>query len=179
MPRLLFIRDLARLRRLGVLWTLWWLLFMRWDVVLPLGGLAVLYLVTAPHSPRINILSILFVLFIAYYCLVYVTVRYFAPLYFGQFRYGRLMRIGRLRASTFYYFLLPPSATEVMVRVFGVAQGDATIGRTYLLLQHPDDPSILLPIFDDSPRFIARRMEMTRPDRWSEIAGAIDKLRRA
>jgi hypothetical protein len=177
MFRILFVRDLVRLYRLGVLWTLWRLVFLRWGAVLPLGALVGLYLVTAPHTPQVNILSIVLVLLIAYHCFVYLTVRYFTPLYFGRFCYGRLTRIGRLQAYTYYYFLLMPTATEVRVSVFGVAYGGATIGQTYLLLQHPDDPSILLPIFDDNPRFVARQMEMTRPDRWADIATAIDKLR--
>lgn len=174
----LFIRDLARLHRFGVLWTLWRLVFARWDTVLPLGTLVALYLFTAPHTPRINILWILVVLFAAYYCFVYVTVRYFAPLYFGRFCYGRLTRIGRFRGDPIYYFLMVPTATEVMASVFGVTRaGAGTIGQTYLLLQHPDNPSILLPFFDDDPRFVARQMAMTRPDRWSEISGAVEKLR--
>jgi hypothetical protein len=179
MPQFLFIRDLARLHRLGVLWTLWRLIFVRLDVVLVFGALVVLYLATAPHLPRTNVLWAALVLLVAYYCFVYLTVRYLSPLYFGRFAYGRLTRIGRLGAGIFYYFVLASSATEVRVHVYGVAQGRATIGKTYLLLQHPDNPSILLPLFDDDPRFVARQMEMTRPDRWSEISAAIERLRGA
>jgi hypothetical protein len=177
MFRVLFVHDLLRLGQHGVLWTLWRLIFMRWDLALILYLPIAIYLFTMPHSPRANIAAILFVLVFAYYCFGRLTVRYFTPLYFGRFSYGRLTRIGRLRGATFYYFLIVPSGTECRVNGFGFLFGNATIEQTYLLLQHPDDPSITRPIFDDNPRFIARTMELTRPDRWSQISEAVENLR--
>jgi hypothetical protein len=80
------------------------------------------------------------------------------PLCFGSFLVGRLReREVRLVAKSVILradFILIPSGAELSLR--NLATG--TPGRTYLLIRHPGDPSIVLAIIDDNPRYMKRIM---------------------
>jgi hypothetical protein len=72
-----------------------------------------------------------------------------------------------------------PSGDEVYTNATEVAGARGTVGRTYLLLQHPDDASIVLPLIDDDPRCMAHILRFAFGERRDLIVRQIGFLRSA
>jgi hypothetical protein len=180
MFRSLFIEDVIRFHQRGLLRSIFWLLATRREIWLAFGALAVIFILFA-HSPRDRALMILLAAILACFYVTHYVVHVLTPLWFGSFTFGRLTEKYKFYARSVqygYWFLLVPSAASLNVQSMDMP-ASGTIGRTYLLLRHPSDPSIVLPLIDNDARFMSHMMTFVEPERRSEILTTIDKLRPA
>jgi hypothetical protein len=183
MFRSLFIEDIARFYQHGLLPRICRLLATRPEIWFIYGIIAAVYLLFA-QGPRDDALMIFTAVAIACFYVTHHTVHILTPLWFGTFLYGRLKeKYKRYMPQMVRYgagFLLVPSAAELNIETLEVPPG-GTVGRTYLLLRHPGDPSIVLPIIDDDPRFMDYMMnymlKFASNERRSAIFAEIERLR--
>jgi hypothetical protein len=177
MFRSVFLEDIARLYRHGLLPGACARLATRWEMGLAYACIAAVFFFVS-SSPRTAVLLGFLALVIACAHVGEAVVQYMTPLCFGSFQIGRLRErqarlVGKailLRAD----FILVSSGEELCLR--NLAAG--TPGMTYLLIRHPGDPSIVLAIIDDNPRYMKRIMVYATDERRAEIAAEIAKLRR-
>jgi hypothetical protein len=177
MFRSLFLADLARFYRNGLLPGLCWRLAGDWEIWLTYGGAAAAFFFFA-WSPREIALLVFLVVFATCFYVVHTVVYVASPLCFGRFSLGRLTRRYTVPGRYPDYradFISIPSAEPMTI--LNIATG--TVGTTYVLLQHPDDPSVVLPLVDDNPRFMNHIMTFATAERYAEIAAEVDKLRQS
>ncbi|HEX3862443.1 MAG TPA: hypothetical protein VHY35_12185 [Stellaceae bacterium] len=175
MVRSVFLEDVARLYRNGLLPGACARIATRPEMWLAYAVVAIIGTFFA-HSPVvIGELAIMVVLGTGFY-LANAVARTMTPLCFGSFLIGRLTNRYHLLGVGGIYraeFVLIPSAEELTIPNLPIG----TIGTTYLLIRHPSDPSIVLPIIDDNPPYMRRIMMFAPEERRSEIAAQIEKMR--
>jgi hypothetical protein len=149
-----FFRDLARFRQEGLLSTVGYLLLARGELLVFYGLLIILSVFFRTDPRTLSILGVLTVL-LTLILFVKFEVELITPVFFGPFAIGRLTSMVWSRGRETFGLELVPSGDEVYTNAMAIAGARGTIGRTYLLLQHPDDASIVLPLIDDDPRRMA------------------------
>jgi hypothetical protein len=181
MLRSLFIEDVVRFYKQGLLPFICVVLVTRPDIWIAYAGVGAAYLLLA-HGPRDDALVVVLAVIVACFYVTHYTVHVLTPLWFGSFFYGRLTgkyRRVAVRTCRFgAWFMLVPSAAELNIETADMP-ASGTIGRTYLLLRHPADQSIVLPLIDDDPAFMRHMMGFVGNERQAELAAEIDKLRPA
>lgn len=177
MLRFVFVEDVARLYRHGLLPGAVARVATRWEMGLAYGCITAMFFFI-PGSPATAILLGFLGLVIACAHVGEAVTQYMTPLCFGSFLIGRLRdREVKLVVKSVVVradFILIPSGEELMLR--NLATG--TRGMTYLLIRHPADPSIVLAIIDDDARYLNRIMVYATEERRAEIAAEIATLRR-
>ncbi len=178
MFRSLFIEDVVRFYKQGLLPFVCVALVTRPEIWITYAGIGVMFLLFA-HGPRDDAIVVLLAVIVACFYVTHYTVYILTPLWFGSYFYGRLTdKYRRLLGRTWRYgnwFLLVPSAAELNIEFIDVPPS-GTMGRTYLLLRHPADQSIVLPLIDDDPRFMRHMMGFVGSERQAELAAEIEKL---
>lgn len=181
MFRSLFIEDVVRFYKQGLLPFVCLVLATRPEIWITYAGIGVMFLLFA-QGPRDDALIVVLAVIVACFYVTHYTVHLLTPLWFGSFFYGRLTdKYLRIVGRTWRYgawFLLVPSAAEFNIETIDMPAG-GTIGRTYLLLRHPADRSIVLPLIDDDARFMRHMMGFVGSERQAELAAEIDRLRPA
>ena len=96
------------------------------------------------------------------------------PLCFGTFLIGRLNQSYWVLLGWRAEFTLIPSAEPLILRL-----PIGTVGATYLLVRHPAEPSIVLPIIDDQPSYMKNvvMISFVTEERRREIMAEIARLR--
>jgi hypothetical protein len=178
MFRSLFVEDVIRFYRQGLLPQICGLLATRTEIWIVYAGIAVMGFLLS-RGPRDNAILVLLCIIVACFYVTHYTVHILTPLWFGSFFTGRMTdkywrNLGRSWRNG-AWFLLIPSGGELNVDTADMP-ASGTINRTYLLLRHPADPSIILPIIDDDPAFLRSTMDFVTGDRRSEIWAEIYKL---
>ncbi|HTV37941.1 MAG TPA: hypothetical protein VMF12_16030 [Xanthobacteraceae bacterium] len=181
MFRSLFIEDVVRFYKQGLLPFVCVALLTRAEIWITYAGIGALFLLFA-HGPQDDALIVFLAVFVTCFFVGHYTVHILTPLWFGSYFCGRLTdKYVRFLVKTWRYgawFRLVPSAAELNVETIDMPPG-GTIGRTYLLLRHPADHSIILPLIDDNPTFMRHMMGFVGNERQAELAAEIAKLRPA
>jgi len=164
MQPITFFRDLQRFRQEGLLFTLCYILFARIELLFCYGGLIALC-VAFRGDPRLLILVCLVGVVLTLLLFINFTVQLLTPVFFGPFVIGRLKDVTRFRGRVTYGFELLPSGEEVDAGGMDLALALGTVERTYLLLQHPADASVVLPLIDDNPAYLTRILGFADSDR--------------
>jgi hypothetical protein len=134
-----------------------------------------------PHTAQgVAVLGLLFVFLIGFH-LWDCIVNKITPLCFGTFFFGRLNRTLVITGARYIdcrgEFTVIPSGEEVTVRL---ARG--TVGKAYLLMLHPKDPSVVLPIIDDDASYLEHVVNpffsLATNERRKEILAEIARLRK-
>jgi len=164
MQPITFIRDLLRFRQEGLLFTLCYILFARIELLVWYGLLIAAFVVYR-GDPKSVVLLCLGAVVLTLLLFVNFTVQLLTPVFFGPFVMGRLKGITRIRGSVSYGFELMPSGDAVEAGVMELAAARGTVGRTYLLLQHPANASVVLPLIDDDPAYLTCILRPATSDR--------------
>jgi hypothetical protein len=170
-----FLEDVARLYSCGMLPGACYRALSRPMILLFFAGFAAVFVLFIPHTPLSNALAAFLIVFAACVHLWDCITNKITPLCFGTFLFGRLNRRYVVRAVYLDYraeFTLIPSAEPLLIR--NLATGKE--GTTYLLVRHPTDPSIVLPIIDDNPHYMDI-MVFATDERRTEIVAEIARLR--
>jgi hypothetical protein len=105
------------------------------------------------------------------------TVQLLSPVFFGSFAIGRLRDIRKSRMRVVYDLVLMPSGLEISAGILALLLARGTIGKTYLLLKHPCNVLVALPLIDDDPAFLAYILGFASGDRRDEIVRQLAILR--
>jgi hypothetical protein len=178
MDPITFFRDLARFRQEGLLSAVGYLLLARGELLFFYGLLIGLFVYFRADPRTLGILGIVTVL-LTLILFVKFEVELLTPVFFGPFAIGRLSSMVWSRGGETFGFELVPSGDEVDTNAMAIAGARGTVGRTYLLLQHPDDASIVLPLFDDDPRCMAYILRFAFGERRDLIVRQIEFFRNA
>ena len=168
-----FVRDLNRFRRHGSLSTV----FVRRELaVWAVTMAAITYWCKDALSWVLwGIISLIFLHII----LVSLTVQFLSPIYFGRFSYGRLQHIEYVGVPTRRIqleFVGLPSGVPLPIGITGVKL-TAEVGKTYLLLMHPANEHIALPMLDSDHVFFYYILRLANDARRLEILEKISRLR--
>lgn len=179
MFRSVLLEDIVRLYRNGLLPGALWRALSRPVLWVGYAVFVAVFYFLSPHTPlAIALLMFLFVFGTGAH-VIDCIVRMITPLCFGTFLIGRLRerRTIAMPKSTYFYadFILIPSGAELTL--WNLPAG--TVGKTYVLVQHPKDPSIALAIIDDDARYMNQLMVFATETRRRLIAEEVQKLRRA
>jgi hypothetical protein len=175
MFRSVFLEDVARLYRNGLLPGACYRAMSHRYILLFYAAFAAAFVFLTPHIAIAIALSAFIVVFATCAHLWDCMTNKITPLCFGTFLIGRLNGKHVIYArypSYWAEFTLIPSAEQLTVR--NLACG--TEGATYLLVQHPTEPSIVLAIIDDDPRYM-EVMRFATDDRRAEIMAEVARLR--
>jgi hypothetical protein len=132
------------------------------------------------NEPEVWVLWTVFVLILLHFLFVSFVVKFLTPIYFGFLAFGRLKKIehwAKPGPITFASFVEVPSGNELHVNIMGVWPVRGTVGTTYLLLRHPSNVKIVLPILDDDPIYRSHVLNLATARRRQEIEMQLQKLR--
>jgi hypothetical protein len=178
-----FVRDLARLRRYGLLPTALRVLFVRSELLVWLAAVgAIVYYCYSEDSAKCWSLTIVFVLLLLHFLFVSFVVKWLTPLYFGKPAFARLDRIehwAKPGPLTAMRFSVLPAAVPLGINIMGIWPVRGTVGTVYLLLYHPANASIALPVIDDDPTFLSYLLALPTPDRRAYLLSELRRLRGA
>jgi hypothetical protein len=109
-----------------------------------------------------------------------LTFHVLSPVNFGKFSLGRLQTIGSSGGKfphTVTEFVLLPSNAKMRIDIHKLAPVFGTVGETYLLLAHPTDNSVALPVMDGDARFMRYLLRFATKERRQDILREVQKLR--
>jgi hypothetical protein len=171
-----FFHDLRRFQQHGLLFTACYLLSARAELLV-WYGIPILFVVLFGVDSKNLILLCVTGIVITLIVFVDFAVQLLSPVFFGSFAIGRLQDIRKSRMRVMYDFVLVPSGIEISAGVMALLLARGTIGRKYLVLKHPANALVALPLIDDDPAFLAYILGFASSDRRDEILRQLEFLR--
>jgi hypothetical protein len=175
------LRDLGRFHQSGKLRLLARLVLWRrelWVWLALVAVLAVILFATDWSAANKAGLVVLLGVILYWQCASFV-VRYLSPLYFGRIASARLVKreyVFYLGTVTYLDMVLLPDGVPARVGIVGRQVG-GTVGRVYVVLLHPHNDQVVLPLIDDDQAFTTAMLDLTDAGRRVELTGAVRALR--
>jgi hypothetical protein len=176
--RSVFLADVARLYRHGLLLRVCLKVMTNpWILCIYATTIAVLYIFFSPKTAKDTAAAGVSLVFLSGFLFSYFIANSITPLCFGTFVVGRLNRKYRVGFGQFRRrladFTVISSGEPVTVNV-----NAGNEGKAYLLIVHPAEPSIVLPIIDDNPSYMQQiGISFATDERRQEIMAEITRLR--